>query len=650
MKTPLCGMLTLAAIYFTAQTTTPPTGKVGINTNAPTESLDVKGHVRIQGLYSENEQTETELSETDNNKTFTATDVVTANANGVLGKKTLSSIIAAQTPNFPWKKVGTTDNAVPANGLSMYSKYKAGIGDYSNAGSEIKGALEVLDGPEDQFALRRDNYIWNFNAYTVNNNPFLTIVGRPNNKRLLSLSSLGALYLGAGMSNSDGSGANLILDGGTGTIGVGKNSTDYDLDVNGYTRISQLPTSKGVVKYYTSENGTRIQKEKAEKYAPTHMVVADANGVLGKQDFPTIPTIPTEPWQVAGSTTPATANNQKIYQNNKVGIGDYSGTDIGSSFEISGGGTSQLGLINGTTKWDISTENKTLTFTKRKPKNGRVFSLTDDAVMYLGNILANESGGDARLIFDGGNGKIGVNKNTVDNNYSLDVNGNTKVGGELNITSKTTLGGELNTSNSAGTSGQVLMSKGSNQAPEWKSLKEATGVISETKLIIGTNEITVSEGKEIDIPGLAYTITVPEGKEKLLMFNIVGYAAPDTFGGTQGVFELFHNGKKISSAYAAGVDTGDKYLRQLTGEPSKITTEYLAGRLMNTAVLSKIPVPATLMTNVALKQGTHDFVVKYKSWYGTSKINVNATSYDGATSEDNEALLSKMLISVYNTK
>ena len=643
MRIQLCSILSLATIYFTAQTATPPTGKVGINTTTPTETLDVKGKVRVQELYTEGSLTGT------NNANFNATAIVTTNAQGVLGKKDIN--INNLLTDSPWKRVGTTDkNAIPVSGLAMYSKYKTAIGDYSGGNSTIHAAFEVLDGSEDQFALRRGDFRWNFNAYTVNNNPFLTIVGRPNNKRLLSLSSLGALYLGAGMSNSDGSGANLILDGGTGTIGVGKNSTDYDLDVNGYTRISQLPTSKGVVKYYTSENGTRIQKEKAEKYAPTHMVVADANGVLGKQDFPTIPTIPTEPWQVAGSTTPATANNQKIYQNNKVGIGDYSGTDIGSSFEISGGGTSQLGLINGTTKWDISTEDNTLTFTTRKPKNGRVFSLTDDAVMYLGNILANESGGDARLIFDGGNGKIGVNKNTVDNNYSLDVNGNTKVGGELNITSKTTLGGELNTSNSAGTSGQVLMSKGSNQAPEWKSLKEATGVISETKLIIGTNEITVSEGKEIDIPGLAYTITVPEGKEKLLMFNIVGYAAPDTFGGTQGVFELFHNGKKISSAYAAGVDTGDKYLRQLTGEPSKITTEYLAGRLMNTAVLSKIPVPATLMTNVALKQGTHDFVVKYKSWYGASKINVNATSYDGATSEDNEALLSKMLISVYNTK
>ena len=67
-------------------------------------------------------------------------------------------------------------------------------------------------------------------------------------------------------------------------------------------------------------------------------------------------------------------------------------------------------------------------------------------------------------------------------------------------------------------------------------------------------------------------------------------------------------------------------MRQLTGEPSKITTEYLAGRLMNTAVLSKIPVPATLMSNVALKPGIHNCVVKYKSWDGDSKINVNGSS------------------------
>ena len=441
MKTPLCGMLTLAAIYFTAQTTTPPTGKVGINTNAPTESLDIKGNVRIQGLYSENDLTGTKLSETDDNKTFTATDVVTANANGVLGKKSLSSIIAAQTPNFPWKKVGTTDNAVPANGLSMYSKYKAGIGDYSNAGSEIKGALEVLDGPEDQFALRRDNYIWNFNAYTVNNNPFLTIVGRPNNKRLLSLSSLGALYLGSGMTDSAGSGANLILDGGTGTIGIGKNSTDYDLDVNGYTRISQLPTSNDYAKYYTTENGTRVQKTKTNKYVPAKMVVVDADGVLGKQDFPTIPTIPTiptEPWRQLGGTDEATTNTQNIYQNGKVGIGNYASTSsFDSDFEVNSSRNGyHVGIANGAdTKWNLSAESgneKAFTITKRHPNNqGRLLSLDKDAKLYLGNTLLNTSGSGAKILVDGGQGKVAIGKNSA--SYTLDVNGDTGIKGQLNL-------------------------------------------------------------------------------------------------------------------------------------------------------------------------------------------------------------------------
>ena len=442
MNTPLCGMLTLAAIYFTAQTTTPPTGKVGINTTEPTETLDVKGKVRIQELYSENDQTGT-----NNNATFTATNVVTADDSGVLGKKSLSSIIAAQTPNFPWKKVGTTENAVPAGGLSMYSKYKAGIGDYSNAGSEIKGALEVLDGPEDQFALRRGGYIWNFNAYTVNNNPFLTIVGRPNNKKLLSLSSLGALYLGSGMTDSAGSGANLILDGGTGTIGIGKNSTDYDLDVNGYTRISQLPTSNDYAKYYTTENGTRVQKTKTNKYVPAKMVVVDADGVLGKQDFPSIPTIPTEPWNKLGGTTQATANTDNIYQKGKVGIGDYTNiSTFNSDFEVNSSRNGyHVGIANGAdTKWNLSAENdneKPFTITRRHSSNnggeGRVLSLTKDTKLYLGSDI-DTNGSRAKILVDGKNGKIGINKNTAD--HHLDVAGTAKISDNIFLNDKWNIG------------------------------------------------------------------------------------------------------------------------------------------------------------------------------------------------------------------
>ena len=418
MKTPLCGMLTLAAIYFTAQTTTPPTGKVGINTTAPTETLDVKGKVRIQGLYSENDQTGTKLSETDDNKTFTATDVVTANANGVLGKKSLSSIIAAQTPNFPWIKVGTTDeNAVPANGLKMYSKYAVGIGDYSAAGSNTESSFEINGGGTQQLGLinTKNNVVTMWHISTEDR--ALTFTKRkPENGRVFSLTTDANVYLGNNV-GENGSSAKIILNGKDGKIGVGKNSADYNLDVVGDAKISGLKT--------TNDNITNGSTTK--KYAPTKMVVTDDNGILGKQDLPTIPTIPTEPWQVAGSTTQATANNQKIYQNNNVGIGDYSSTDIVSRFEINGGNSSQLGLINGNTKWDISTEDKSLTFTKRKPENGRIFSVTQEAKLYLANGLSSDSGGGAKITLDGKDGKIGINKNSAD--YTLDVAGDAKISG-----------------------------------------------------------------------------------------------------------------------------------------------------------------------------------------------------------------------------
>ena len=404
--------LGMASINAQTTQTTQPTGKVGINTTTPTETLDVKGKVRIQELYTDGTQTGT-----NNNATFTATNVVTADDNGVLGKRTLSSIIAAQTPNLPWKKVKTTENAVPVDGLSMYSKYAVGIGDYSNASSSTSATLEVLDGLEDQFALRRGNYRWNFNAYTVNNNPFLTIVVRPNNKKLLTLSSLGALYLGSGMTDSAGSGANLILDGGTGTIGVGKNSTDYDLDVNGYTRISQLPTSNDYAKYYTTENGTRVQKTKTDKYVPAQMVVVDADGVLGKQAFPTIPTIPTiptEPWRQLGGTDEATTNTQNIYQNGKVGIGNYASTStFDSDFEVNSIRNGyHIGIANGADiKWNLSAENdgeKSFTLTRRHKdlSQGRLLSITKDAKLYLGNTLTTPGGGNTKITLDGKDGNI----------------------------------------------------------------------------------------------------------------------------------------------------------------------------------------------------------------------------------------------------
>ena len=434
MKTPLCGMLTLAAIYFTAQTTTPPTGKVGINTTTPTETLDVKGKVRIQELYTDNQQTGT-----NNNANFNATNVVTADDNGVLGKKSLSSIIAAQTPNFPWKKVGTeNENAVPASGLKIYSKYAVGIGDYSATNSSVGSSFEIKGGGTTQLGLINGTSKWDISTEDKS----LTFTKRaPENGRIFSLTDKAIIYLGNTLLSQDGNGAKLILDGGMGTIGIGKNSTDYDLDVNGYTRISQLPTSNDYAKYYTTENGTRVQKTKTDKYVPAKMVVVDADGVLGKQDFPTIPTIPTiptEPWRQLGGTDEATTNTQNIYQNGKVGIGDYTSTStFDSDFEVNSNRNGyHVGIANGAdTKWNLSAESgneKAFTITKRHPNNqGRLLSLDKDAKLYLGNTLLNTSGSGAKILVDGGQGKVAIGKNSA--SYTLDVNGDTGIKGQLNL-------------------------------------------------------------------------------------------------------------------------------------------------------------------------------------------------------------------------
>ena len=432
--------LGMASINAQTTQTTQPTGKVGINTTEPTETLDVKGKVRIQGLYSENDQTGT-----NNNANFNATNVVTADDNGVLGKKSLSSIIAAQTPNFPWKKVGTTENAVPAEGLKIYSKYAVGIGDYSATNSSVGSSFEINGGNSSQLGLINGSTKWDIST----ENKALTFTKRkPDNGRIFSVTQDAKLFLGNNLLSEGGSNAKVILDGGNGKIGIGKNSAEYNLDVEGDAKISGLKT--------TSDNITNGST--TSKYSPAKMVVVDENGVLGKQDFPTIPTIPTiptEPWQVAGSTTQANANNQNIYQSGKVGIGSGFNTaktgegntdvTIHSQLEISSTDNGRhLGLINGDLKWDLSTENtdgvNAFSITKRhytKDTNasnndqGRVLSLTKDAKLFLGNTLKNNNGDNAKILVDGGQGKVAIGKNSA--SYNLDVAGNTGIKGQLNL-------------------------------------------------------------------------------------------------------------------------------------------------------------------------------------------------------------------------
>lgn len=415
--------LGMASINAQTTQTTQPTGKVGINTTNPTETLDVKGKVRIQELYTDNQQTGT------NNATFTATNVVTVDNNGVLGKKTLSSITAAQTPNLPWKKVASTDNAVPAEGLKIYSKYAVGIGDYSAAGSSVGSSFEINGGGTSQLGLINGTNKWDISTEDQN----LTFTKRkPEAKqgRMFSLTENAVMYLGDKMSHSDGSGAKLILDGGNGKIGINQNSASYNLDVAGDAKISGLKTTDDNI-----TNGSTTSK-----YSPAKMVVVDANGVLGKQDFPTIPT---EPWQVAGGSTQATSNTDNIYQNGNVGIGNFGDRKtLTEKLEVEGNTSvkGKLILVN-----ESSNDNKFLTYTEgtqllfdkkiavpilHTTQTGVMASLTNVGKLYLGNNLTKPDGEtlytkNAKILLDGENGTVGIGKNYTD--YDLDVNGYTRI-------------------------------------------------------------------------------------------------------------------------------------------------------------------------------------------------------------------------------
>lgn len=431
--------LGMASINAQTTQTTQPTGKVGINTTNPTETLDVKGKVRIQELYTDNQQTGT-----NNNATFNATNVVTVDNSGVLGKRPLSSIIMPTIPTEPWQVAGGSTQAT-TNTQNIYQNGKVGIGNYST-NLTMESSFEINGGGSKQLGLINGTNKWDISTEDKS----LTFTKRkPENGRIFSVTQDAKLFLGNNLLSEGGSNAKVILDGGNGKIGIGKNSADYNLDVKGDAKISGLKT--------TDDNITNGSTTK--KYAPAKMVVVDDNGVLGKQDFPTIPTmptIPTEPWQVAGSSTQANANNQNIYQSGKVGIGSGFNTaktgegntdvTIHSQLEISSTDNGRhLGLINGDLKWDLSAEDtndgaKAFSITKRhytkdtdtrNNDQGRVLSLTKDAKLFLGNTLRNNNGDNAKILVDGGEGKVAIGKNSA--NYTLDVNGNTGIKGQLNL-------------------------------------------------------------------------------------------------------------------------------------------------------------------------------------------------------------------------
>ena len=240
----------------------------------------------------------------------------------------------------------------------------------------------------------------------------------------------------------------------TGKVGINTTNPKETLEVNGTLKVSTLPANGAKNAIYNGQN------TKNTNFTAAHMVVVDKNGVLGKQDLPTIPTmptIPTEPWQVAGSSTQATSNSQDIYQSGKVGIGSFgSGKNLTHKLEVEGD-TELRGKLyitdNGNTSNNDSfiysiiqrTEGQQLLFEKNiyvkalnAPQTGVMASLTNTGKIYLGTDLTKEDNvasstnnnfysKNAKILLNGQDGKVAIGKNSAE--YNLDVAGDAKISG-----------------------------------------------------------------------------------------------------------------------------------------------------------------------------------------------------------------------------
>ena len=440
--------LGMASINAQTTQTTQPTGKVGINTTNPKETLEVNGTLKVSTLPANGAKNAIYNGQNTKNTNFTAAHMVVVDKNGVLGKQDLPTIPTMPTiPTEPWQVAGGSTQAT-SNSQDIYQSGKVGIGNYST-NSTMESSFEINGGGSKQLGLINGPNKWDISTEDQN----LTFTKRkPKEKegRMFSFTESAVMYLGNKMSDSSGSGAKLILDGGNGKIGIGKNSASYNLDVKGDAKISGLKT--------TDDNIT--DGSTTSKYSPAKMVVVDKNGVLGKQDFPTIPTmptIPTEPWQVAGSSTQATSNSQDIYQSGKVGIGSFgSGKNLTHKLEVEGD-TELRGKLyitdNGNTSNNDSfiysiiqrTEGQQLLFEKNiyvkalnAPQTGVMASLTNTGKIYLGTDLTKEDNvasstnnnfysKNAKILLNGQDGKVAIGKNSAE--YNLDVAGDAKISG-----------------------------------------------------------------------------------------------------------------------------------------------------------------------------------------------------------------------------
>ncbi|MFU2094868.1 hypothetical protein [Ornithobacterium rhinotracheale] len=151
----------LGSVAFAQQQST---GKVGVNTDAPTETLQVKGTARVTNLPEQGETITTNASGTyELNQNFTPTKMVVTDANGVLGKADLPSggnltamFIDTDTSNSsqtvdlsaqPWRDIYVIRNkSTTSNGYSLNVKLPNNIPSVNNSARILRVFITAPNG------------------------------------------------------------------------------------------------------------------------------------------------------------------------------------------------------------------------------------------------------------------------------------------------------------------------------------------------------------------------------------------------------------------------------------------------------------------------------------------------------------------------
>ncbi|WP_051882161.1 hypothetical protein [Chryseobacterium soli] len=280
---------------------------------------------------------------------------------------------SAGTAATPWNIQGST-NPAASNTQAIYQNKNVAVGDFTGTVStkqfEVAGDIKTsITNGTITHALETNRLIGLTGAGVKPWN-LLSAAG-PNETSFTGVSQSEAIV---GIGNNDGSFSTLIAQKDNIRTVVGNFNTAYSQIASNSSGISLSAFSNGAlsnnaavnvnavegVKYtYQTSTGTAEGSYIFPRVngTPGQVLTTDGNAataVLAWKD----PATGTEPWNIQGSTTPATSNTQAIYQNKNVAVGNFTGNTSTKQFEVAG--DLKASITNGTTISTMETNNPSL--------------------------------------------------------------------------------------------------------------------------------------------------------------------------------------------------------------------------------------------------------------------------------------------------